>query len=192
VPRVLYGTVITSIIKICTSWTHPSQGSTHFPTNSPALSTHFSTFTWQALCRSSKTLLKRRSSPCTLSFSSSSSSAKRRPRSASFSGPSRWKPGGVKSGPCGEDEGTPLLQFPSLYTDCCAVWLWHEGGRLDSSSCWPNTSNSYRTPAAVLTAEFCTSKCSSPFSGLHSARHLKPTHPIYRHNVKINMIKMKL
>ena len=98
----------------------------------------------------------------TLRISSTLSSAQPLPRSASFSGPNRWKSEGAKSGTWGEDEGansTPLLQFPSLCTDCCTVWRCHESGGLDSSSCWPNASNSRKTLTVALTTEFSILKC---------------------------------
>jgi hypothetical protein len=59
---------------------------------------------------------------------------------------------------------------PHCCSSCYTVWRCHEGGGLDSSSFWPNASNSQKTLGVALTTEFCFLKCSAPFSALHSAK----------------------
>ena len=68
---------------------------------------------------------------------STSSSAKRRPRSASFRGPKMWKSDVMKSC-CRENKGeqsTTKLQLPPLCADWCVIWRFHTAGGLDSPSC---------------------------------------------------------
>jgi len=77
-------------IFIYISWVCPLQSWCYFSTNYPPLSTHFSTFVWDAPCQSYKhLLLKHWSSSRALCFSLSSSK-KWHPWNASTQGPKRW------------------------------------------------------------------------------------------------------
>jgi hypothetical protein len=64
----------------------------------------------------------------------------------------------------------PTVAAHPLYTDRCRG---DDGRGLSSSPCYPNLVNCRHAPTAVLPAEFCTLKYSSPFSQLHSAKAYK-------------------
>jgi hypothetical protein len=103
--------------------------SDYFPTTFPSLPTHFFHFRMRScLPIVYNSLLNSRSSLCTLYFSLSSS-AKWRPRSASFRWPKKWI-WEMLNPDRREDEGeqsTQFLQLTPLCADWCAVWRFPAG-----------------------------------------------------------------
>jgi hypothetical protein len=125
-------TIIPVIISLHISRAHPLQSWDYFSTKSPPLSTLFSTFAWDAVCRSRKTLcwtsqlftravfqpvVVRKSLECTLQGDQKDGNRRVLNRD--------------RRGDEGE-QSTSLIQLPPLCADRCAVWRYP----------WPSYSHS--------------------------------------------------